>query len=599
MPSRARAAQPLPKTDRLVDAAASLRRAEALLHHGEATDAHALAEQVLAMASVADDAPLRAGALLVRASASYQQAHYEAAYLSAVEAHDLLRASGDVRRALEATDLLVAVYCETGEFDRAVEAAKSGIELSATHALPTMTMRLLLSLGRVLHRGGEYPEAIRCLDEAIALHEQMPAQERDARARYTTELAFVHQAFGDHLAAHNQLTLAREHFDAARSALSAPLASTPAGPTVDEISSLEARVHLQATWGDWPGARRSAALFLRWARRRQSSRRTLAAAMNVLSTLHRARGDLPRAIRHQRRSLALLRELGLTKAAKESVQRLATLHADCGDHAAALDWQQQAARLQATETDRNHALRCRLAALERQAKRRGAIAREQLLHARRMMVIGRLIGRIHHAMLGPLQRADERITQAIGAVAGSAPSQVAALLRDAGAELDQAAALTRELKLFSYRSAPQLSALSLEESLRAAWHGLRLFGRSPDWSLSVAHDADGVEVLGDAQRVGILFTILLMELAPQSAGTTGRVIHAAVEHDSGSPVVTMTIGVNSDIEVAAEPSLGMALCVEIAQEMDGRLDCEYDGTIVRGYRLCLPFAQARPPSRTF
>jgi tetratricopeptide (TPR) repeat protein len=207
-----------------------------------------------------------------------------------------------------------------------VEAAKSGIELSVSHGAPAMTMRLLHSLGRVLHRGGEYPEAIRCLDEAIALHDQLPSAQRHARARYTTELAFVHQAFGEHLATHGQTAMARDHFDAARGALSMPLGA-PSGHAIDEIRSLEARVHLQATWRDWPGARQSAALFLRMARRRQSPRRTLAAAMNALCTLHRARGDIARAIRHQRRSLDILRELGLNTAAKESVQRLAALHA--------------------------------------------------------------------------------------------------------------------------------------------------------------------------------------------------------------------------------------------------------------------------------
>jgi C4-dicarboxylate-specific signal transduction histidine kinase len=255
--------------------------------------------------------------------------------------------------------------------------------------------------------------------------------------------------------------------------------------------------------------------------------------------------------------------------------------------------------LQATETGRNHALRCRLAALERQAKRRGTIAREQLLHARRMMVIGRLIGckgRIHHAMLRPLQRANERIAEAARSVEDvQEPSPVAALLRDAGLELDQAAALTRQLKLFSYRSAPQVSVLSLEEALRSAWDGLRLFGRPPDWSLSVTADANGAEVLGDAQRLGILLTILLIELAPQSAGPPGRVIWATVQHDSGSAAVTMKIGVSGDVEVAGEPSLGLALCAEIAQEMEGRLDCEDDGTWVRGYRLSLPFADSGHP----
>jgi tetratricopeptide (TPR) repeat protein len=589
----ARAARRLPDHADLV---ASLGKAEALLDDGNVADARALAEQVVARAGAPEDTPLRARALLVCGSASYEDAQYEPAYLSASEAYALLLAGDDVIRALEAVGTLAAVYCETGEFDRAVEAAKSGIELSVSRGAPEMTMRLLHSLGQVLHRGGEYPEAIRCLDEAIALYDQLLPAARNQRVRYTTELAFVHHAYGEHLAGHGQTALADEHFLKARAALSTPPANAPAGHTMDDIRSLEARVHLQATWHDWQAARQSAALFLRLARRRQSPRRTLAAAMSALSTLYRARGDIARAIRHQRRSLDILRELGLTTAVKESVQRLAALHAERGAYAEALEWHKQAARLQATETGRNNALRCRLAALERQSKRRGAMAREQLLHSRRMMVIGRLIARIHHAMLRPLQRAHERIGEVARSIeGGQGPSRVVELLREAGVELDQAAALTRQLKLFSYRSAPQVSVLSLEEALRSAWDGLRLFDRPQNWSLSVTHDANGAEVLGDAQRLGILLTILLIELAPQGAGPSGRVICAAVEHHSGSAAVAMTIGVSGDQEVAGEPSLGLALCAEIAQEMEGRLDCEYDGTWVRGYRLTLPFAEGGPP----
>ena len=580
--------------------ATSLREAQTLLDDGNVADAKRLADQV-ATACHPGDGPLRGWALLVCGSASCLDAQYELAYLNASEAYTLLSASDDLPRALEALSILVAVYCETDDFDRAVEAAKSGIELSVQHAVPEMTMRLLHSLGWVLHRGGEFPEAIRCLDEAIALHAQLPVSGRDPLVRFSTELAFVHQSYGEHLAQHGQVSLADAHFRSARASLARLMADSPGGHTVYEIRSMEARVHLQATWHDWQGARQSAARFIRTARRRNSPRRSLAAAMNALCTLHRAAGDLPRAIRYQHRSMAILRDIGLTTAVKESAQRLAELHAQLGAYKEALAWHQEAASLQATQSGRNNALRCRLAALERQANRRGTLAREQLLHARRMMVIGRLIARIHHAMLSPLQRANERIVEVARSIdAEQSPARVVELLREAGLELDQAASLTRQLKLFSYRSTPQLSALSLEESLRSAWNGLLLCGRPQDWSLSVTHDAGGAEALGDAQRLGILLTILLIELAPQNAGQPGRVIWAKVE--PGGPaeptneggreptLVVLKIGVSGDLEVAGEPSLGLALCAEIAQEMNGQLDCEYDGVLVRGYRLTLPQA---------
>lgn len=582
----------------LAEFTASLCQAEALLGDGEVVRARVQAERVVVSARELGYASFRARALLVCASASYQDAQYESAYLSASEAYTLLNGGDDVIRTLEAVGILAAVYRETGEFDRAVEAAKSGIELSVSHGAPEMTMRLLHSLGQVLYRGGEYPEAIRCLDEAIALFDQLPPPIRTQRVRYTTELAFVHQAYGEHLTSHGQTALATQHFQAARVALSASLADAPSAYTIHETRSLEARMHLQVIWNDWRGARQSAALFLRMARRRQSPRRALAAALSALSNLHSASGDTGRAIRCQRRCLDILRDLGLTTAIKESAQRLAGLHAKQGDFHEALVWHKQAARLQATESGRNNALRCRLAALERQSNRRSALAREQLMHRRRMMVIGRLISRIHHAMLSPLQRANDRIGEVAASMGGAEDAaRVIELLREASVELDQAAALTRQLKLFSFRSAPQLSVLSLEETVQSAWEGLRLFGRPLGWSLTVVPNAEGAEVFGDAQRLGILLTILLIEVAPQGADPCGGAIVAAVEHDSGSATVTLSVGVGGYLEVAGEPSLGLALCAEIAQEMEGQLDCEYDGTLVRGYRLTLPFADSGMPLR--
>ena len=61
--------------------------------------------------------------------------------------------------------------------------------------------------------------------------------------------------------------------------------------------------------------------------------------------------------------------------------------------------------------------------------------------------------------------------------------------------------------------------------------------------------------------------------------------------------MVLKIGISGDLEVAGEPSLGLALCAEIAQEMNGQLDCEYDGVLVRGYRLTLPQALVDPAGR--
>ncbi len=574
-----------------------VRAAELALDAGRVTCARTAATHAVALAREGGDKHLLGWALMLCGRAWCLDAQYESAYSAAFEACVLLRAHGDIARSLRALSVIVAVHQESDDWGRAAEQARWGIDLAVQHGEHEMTVRLLHSLGGVLFGNGEYPESLRCIEEAMTLHGQRPHALPGHLARCATDLALVHFAYSKHLSAQGRAEEALEQLQAARAALPAHAPSVETAESADGLATLENRVYLQAAWNDLAGARPSAAVFLRIARRRDGSRRHLAAALNALSALHSHAGHSGRAIHYQRRSLAVLRQMGFTAAVKMSARRLSEIYARLGRYADALAWNKEAARVQARATLEKNALRSRLAMLERQAHRSHGQAHEALLHTQRVMVLGRLIGQIHHAMVRPLLRTHQRIAQAEAALRdGAEPALVLAHLQHSIQQTNLAAALAQQLKLFSYRATPQESVLSLDEALRIAWDGLLLYGKLHAWSLSIMSDAVEMEARGDPQRLGILLKALLVELTQQWAyHQPGRVLWATAERGSGD-CVALTIGVSGNHCIAGRSDEGMTLCVELAQEMGGQFARQVEGGLVRGYRLSLPCAndRARP-----
>jgi tetratricopeptide (TPR) repeat protein len=573
---------------------ACLLEAETALYLGDAAAAQALCDRVLVRAAKPSEARTRASALLLRGAACCQSGDHTTAYSSATEAYALLTEIADVPGALEAACLLVTVYCHAGDVTRAVETAKAGLELSVGHGAVESTVRLLRCLGHAMLLGLEYPEAIRCLSEAVASCDDLPRPLRLERDHLSLELAVMHQAYADHLLGHGHEALAREQIDKARALLALPLRELPSAASFDHARVLETRVHLQLGWQDLPGARHSALMLSRMARRPPRPPRIAAAALNALSAVHRARGHLERACMLQRRCLDVLSSLGLTAEVREAMQRLSQVQAAAGEYAAAIEWQRKAAKLQAIETVRGHALRSYVADRERQALRRSEQAPAQMLHSRRLLVFGRLLARIHHAVLSPLWQLDQTIDRARSELDAGAPtSRVVELLGLASRPLDIGSGIARQLKLFCYRSTPQSAAVSLEEELRKAWNGLQLYDARQHWLLDMQLHRSAAEALADPQRLGILLLILLAEIAPHERDAPGSVVWGQVEHDAGSAWVTLRIGaITSEVvDVTKEPSIDLALCAEIAREMSGELEGVYDEGVLREYRLALPFAE--------
>jgi hypothetical protein len=140
--------------------------------------------------------------------------------------------------------------------------------------------------------------------------------------------------------------------------------------------------------------------------------------------------------------------------------------------------------------------------------------------------------------------------------------------------------------------------LLLDGALRSAWDGLLLYGRLHGWSLGITCDAVEMEVRADPQRLGILLKELLVGLTQQRAyHQPGRVLWATVERDAGD-AVALTIGVSGHHGIACRLDDGIALCVELAQEMGGQFTRRMEGGLVRGYRLSLPCANSLTPTES-
>jgi hypothetical protein len=99
-------------------------------------------------------------------------------------------------------------------------------------------------------------------------------------------------------------------------------------------------------------------------------------------------------------------------------------------------------------------------------------------------------------------------------------------------------------------------------------------------------------VWGDAQRLGIMLKVLLIELAQQASGSGAAVLISACIDAVEPHTVLLHVeacGCSPASAAPLGPSLGAALCMEIAAEMQGELQpARNDDAVLLRYRLRLP-----------
>jgi tetratricopeptide (TPR) repeat protein len=557
------------------------------LEHGQAAKSRELAEQAVALTRPYRGSHELGLSLLALARAEWASGRRQESFRRNVDAYALLAAHNDVLQQLRALNGIALMHAESLDTSRAVELFQQGLHIAVGPGCSAIRCALLHNLGRELITNNELAEALRIYGEAAALAKDFPQRQGQWQV-YASELAHVHARYADHLRRRGELREAGLHFQAAAQAL----------PAIDlrrwrsfsrlEFLSLSPRVEALALLGRWAEARMTAAVHVRNSRARGESSRSDDTSRILLAELHARHGHWPRALRHGQRALAIAQHIDDPRIARDSLILLCELHATTGAWGPALALRKELAAQRSRQRQEAGALRCRLATIERQAERHRRQAQEAQVHAQRLAIIGRLIAQTHHALSEPIAHARFLAAQALASA--TRPEALRLLLGELSQAIDRAAGLVSQLKLFSYRSSPQPMALSLHESLLDAWQGMdpHIGSRAADLRIS-GHTQ--LQVWGDAQRLGIMLKVLLIELTQQAGAGPVRIGAqiAAGEADtvllhieaSGRPAPSPT--------PAAPASLGAALCMEIADEMGGKLQRmpDADADAVVRYRLRL------------
>jgi tetratricopeptide (TPR) repeat protein len=519
-----------------------------------------MAAQAVALArSICADEGRLGQACLLHATTRYRLFDYAGSLQLAIEAAELLQTSGDVKGRARAMNLCFIIHIETGELIRALEMARRALADARARGDRLEQARLLLNQAVVFDMNEEFGAAVRCLNESIALFEENGTARGELFvARVNLADAIMGQAEREGTAGH-----AKEEQRLRQCAA----ATIPGFEADAPPGALNTWISLKARLGAIEDARLGAITYLRRLRRAGHVERFRAYALLAVGELHVQAGRPDKGAHRLQRAVAILRAAKNWSHLGQTEARLARLYAERGDFAQALRWQRQAYEDGRRLSGFQQELRWRLAALEREAEARRVRRVEERMHEQRLAVIGRLLTEIYHALVGPIQSTHAVLNHCTAQLAAgiTGPGLVPGLSQVL-AQVDEATALVRQLKMFSYRAAPQSMEVSLTQSVQDAWNGVALWRRSAPAPLRISGERSAI-VDVDAQRLAVLLRILFIEAERGGAAEDvrveiGRTASAAFLRVSFS-------GIRS--AAAAITSVGLTLCAEIAQEMNGQL----------------------------
>jgi tetratricopeptide (TPR) repeat protein len=551
--------------------------------HASPVRGHGLAREAVELArSSAAGAGTLGRACLLQAGYSYRLFDYAESYALSLEAIELLERDGDARGTARAVNLCFIINIETGDFIRALDFARRAIAEAQRRGDECQQARLLLNQAVVFDIADEHEAAVRCLIEAVELFQRFPSAGADLFfARIN--LADVYLAHAERLEADGQPE------EGARQRSLADQAIPDFDPRAP-LAALHTWIAAKSRMGCLAEARVAAFNYLRRLRESGPTERYLVYALLALAEYHVAAGRADKAVCRLLRAVDKLRSARNQSHLGQAETRLAQVYAERGEHVQALRWQRQALHDGMRLHDERQKLRCRVAALERDAERRRARREEALLHDQRLAVIGRMLAQIYHALAEPIIGTRMLLEDcARRCEAEPLSPDVAADLREVVRRIDAAAMLGRQLKMFSYRAAPQLIELGIGAAVRDAWRGMVLWRGVDAGCIDVRGDMSAAARV-DAQRLSVLLQILLIE-CERTRGT--RPIAAEVSRTGPGVRLRLQAPSTEGSHAQAEAtSVGFALCAEIAAEMQGGLCREdlVDGGLA--YVLDLPCPNA-------
>ena len=481
------------------------------------------------------------------------------AYERALRAKARLQAAGDAAHVAAAAAACVEICIETGDLGHALEHLREAQAAARAAAELPALARLLFQQAGIFLCVNELETATRCCEEVLLL----AARTSDPALADLCENARAALAFSH--ARQARALERRGRHDESQQARGRALGALPHGTPASPFESLHLAIHARALLGDVAGARRTAALFLHRARRRGREPGWMAQLWLTMGLFRQYAGDPGRGIVRYERALAAVQSVLHPGELADTLQMLAHAHASGGQYAQALRWLRRSREIRAVAQLEQEHLRFRVAARERDREARRLERQTEALHAQRLAVVGRLMAQIYHALGAPLADAHEALEQSLADADAPDPALLAQRLRRVVARINEAALLTRQLKMFSYRAAPQIATLDLPLALQEAWQGLAM-GRGASAPPLALHGAAPPQVSGDAQRLAVLLRILLIELERLSGGPAPRVEIATVDGAVRTSFWCVVPG-----GAAEATSVGYTLCEEIAAEMQGAL----------------------------
>ena len=560
-------APPTAELQRVIEALPALEAAEDPARH------RGLLEQAAALAAGDGvDGHTLGRIQLLMARLHAQLGEYELAYARALSASEKLERAGDTARASSADSTCISICIETGDFSRALEHLRQTQAGARARGDLELLVRLLFNQACTFLCVDEFDAAANCCEEVLRVAAEISNEKADksasdaARSQVATTAESARAALGfsrTYLAdAHERRgRLAEAQAERRRAAEALPRASDRS-----PLASLHMVIYARSRLGDLEGARHTASIFLRRVRQLPRAPRWMAQVWLTMGVYYQHAGRPGRAAARFERAIRAMRSIRHDGELPNTMQMLANAHAANGRHADALRWLRQAHAARRFTQPEQERLHYRMAALERDAEERRLERETAMLHAQRLAVVGRLMAQIYHSLGAPLVAARQALSLCITQADHLRPAEMSAALRGVVAHIDEATALTRQLRMFSYRAAPQAMVLDLPLALQEAWNGMAI-GRSGPREPLALHGVAPPQVRGDAQRLAVLLRILLIEIERLGGAQAPQVLLSM----NGSAVRVLFASAAREADASAVGGVGFTLCEEIAREMQGGL----------------------------
>ncbi|MCX2865582.1 hypothetical protein OOZ63_27545 [Paucibacter sp. PLA-PC-4] len=488
--------------------------------------------------------------------ALWQACESDRAYELALGTDQLIGRLDERRRSVLAAWLCGAVCIDMGDHAGALKHLHCGLNLAREAEDAAMEVMLLINLTHLFECVEDVDAAASCAAAAHARANSTPGWPPSALCAAVLAAARVARAEAlDRQGFREEALVERRR----------AVADLPAHECRDDWFELDASLYALARLERVDDARALVPRYVSACRRLRPGDLRRAHYLMTISAWYVAVGDSDRAIRSMQRSLRRMDSLGRRHAWLVGARRLANLQAATGRHQEAVVLLRRARSMREQVESGQVSVQSRLNMLERQVEARVVERRSEFQHTERLALIGRLMSQIYHSLEAPVRGVCSSLQRCVDDFASMSTDELARALAGVIANVDEATRLARQLKMFSYRSAPQQMAVNLAQALQDAWSGIG-FPASADHAPVVPRGDAFAEVSCDIQRLAVLLRILLLEIERIGGGSAPCVRVRVRGNRAG-----ISLDISRGLGAAVSPGVGLTLCEEIAREMQGSL----------------------------